>query len=74
MGLLLSGVGELVAVGTGKAEVPVPRFLPVRPHRPLFNEGVQGGHEVSPGAKNRVTSYLRVQPVQAQGDCAISTL
>lgn len=39
VGLLLSGVGELVAVDTGKAEVlvpPAPQFSPMRPHRPLY--------------------------------------
>lgn len=39
VGLLLSGVGELVAVDAGKAEVlvpPAPQCSPMRPHRPLY--------------------------------------
>lgn len=37
--LLLSGVGKLVAVGAGKADVLVPSappFSPMRPHGPLY--------------------------------------
>lgn len=77
VGLLLSGVSELVAVGTGKAEVlvpPAPQFSPIRPHRPLYL--VEGFKEDknSHQEPRTVTDYWRAQPMQAQGDCAISTL
>lgn len=70
LGLLLGEVGELLAVGTGKAEVlvpPLPQFSPMRPHRPLYLvKGFKEDKEVSPGAKDRVTDYLRAQSMQAR--------